>query len=115
MGFDLPTDRLTAVRGCTMSTIAERVAAGAAWLDEHEPGWRQRIDWDRLDLGNCTRCIGGQLAGVYLAFLRRHDLDSEAAHLLGFTLMGSGCDFDQLTATWRRLIDTRRATPGGGS
>jgi hypothetical protein len=98
-----------------MSSIAERVEAGAAWLNEHEPGWRQRIDWDRLDIRDCTRCIGGQLAGVYEAFLRRHNLDSEDAYLLGFTLMGSGGGFDQLTATWRRLIATGRATPGGGS
>jgi hypothetical protein len=98
-----------------MSTIAERVAAGAAWLDEHEPGWRQRIDRDKLDLGNCVRCIGGQLAGIYVAFLRRHDLTAGAAVPLGFNLPGIGEDYDELTATWRQLIATGRATPGGGS
>jgi hypothetical protein len=98
--------------GGPMSTIAERVAAGMTWLDEHEPGWRQRIDRDRLDLQNCTRCIGGQLAGVYAAFLRRHGLSFSDAFLLGFNL-GMGGDYDQLTATWRRLIATGRATSGG--
>jgi hypothetical protein len=96
-----------------MSTIAERVAAGAAWLDEREPGWIDRIDLDTLDLRDCTRCVGGQLAGEYLAFLRRHNLDSLDAQPLGFTLMGSGADFAPLTAAWRELIATRRATPDG--
>jgi hypothetical protein len=98
-----------------MSTIAERVAAGGAWLDEHEPGWRQRIDRDKLDLGNCVRCIGGQLAGVYSAFLQRHTLSHEDARLLGFNRADIGRDYDELTTTWRQLIATRRATPGGGS
>jgi hypothetical protein len=96
-----------------MSSIAERVNAGIAWLDEHEPGWRQRVDRDRLDLQNCTRCIGGQLAGVYADFLRRHSLSRVDAVRLGFNLPGIGEDFDELTAAWRELIATRRATPGG--
>ena len=45
-----------------MSTEAERVAAGAAYLNEREPGWLQRIDLDRLDLKAPCRCVLGQLA-----------------------------------------------------
>jgi hypothetical protein len=98
-----------------MSTVAERVNAGIAWLDEHEPGWRQRVDRDRLDQEDCTRCVGGQLAGWYHYFLQRHGLSDYAAIRLGFDLVYPHGDFDQLTAAWRELIDTRRATPGGAS
>ena len=44
-----------------MSTVAERVAAGAAFLDEREPGWCKRIDPDRLDMSAECRCVLGQL------------------------------------------------------
>lgn len=48
-----------------MSTITERVAAGAAFLDEHDPDWwredvERAIDLDKLDLGESDRCILGQ-------------------------------------------------------
>jgi hypothetical protein len=98
-----------------MSSIAERVAAGAAWLDEHEPGWIDRIDLDTLDLESCIRCVGGQLAGLYVEFLSRHELSSGAAIPLGFNVSGISGDYGPLTAAWRELIATRRATPGGGS
>ncbi len=48
-----------------MNTIAERVAAGAAFLDEHDPDWWKAdvpnaIDLDGLDLGDGEICILGQ-------------------------------------------------------
>lgn len=39
----------------------ERVRRGAALLDEKYPGWADRIELDRLDLGSCTTCVLGQL------------------------------------------------------
>jgi len=42
-------------------TVQARVARGAALLDEKLPGWDQRIDLDRLNLGDCFTCILGQL------------------------------------------------------
>jgi hypothetical protein len=48
-----------------MSAIAERVAAGAAILDEHDPGWwrpdvERAIDLDRLKLHLGDSCVLGQ-------------------------------------------------------
>jgi hypothetical protein len=48
-----------------MTTIAERVAAGAAFLDEHDPGWweedvERAISLDWLDLGDDETCVLGQ-------------------------------------------------------
>ncbi len=37
-----------------MATIAQRVAAGAALLDEKRPGWWRRIDLDTLDIPEPT-------------------------------------------------------------
>lgn len=48
-----------------MNSITERVAAGAAFLDNHDPGWwaadaDRPIDLDTLDLEKTDRCILGQ-------------------------------------------------------
>lgn len=55
-----------------MSTVTERVAAGAAFLDEHDPEWwradvDRAIDLDRLDLGDAGLCVLGQRCPVELA------------------------------------------------
>lgn len=47
------------------ATIIDRVAAGAAFLDEHDPDWwradvERAIDLDRLDLSQTDRCVLGQ-------------------------------------------------------
>jgi hypothetical protein len=117
-----------------VSTIAERVAAGAAWLDEHEPGWVDRIDTDRLDLSSRCRCVLGQLEMPLLAAadaddafeigVERRQLSIYTTSLLGFdrcpwglpiqTYAETEAEYDQLTAAWRELIATRRATPAGG-
>jgi hypothetical protein len=44
-----------------VSTVAERVARGAAWLDEKYPQWFTKIDLSILDLGDCTQCVLGQV------------------------------------------------------
>lgn len=44
-------------------TISARVQAGAAWLDQHVPGWVADIDLNRLDLASPCRCILGQIHG----------------------------------------------------
>lgn len=42
-------------------TVQERVARGAAWLDEQKPGWEDLIDFDTLDLSSCSLCVVGQV------------------------------------------------------
>jgi hypothetical protein len=48
-----------------MTTIAERVAKGAQFLDQHDPEWwradvDRAIDLNRLHLSSAQRCILGQ-------------------------------------------------------
>lgn len=105
-------------------SIVERVQAGAEWLDEHAPGWAQRIDLFLLSLTNTCDCILGQVFGDY------HKVVSpgvgspdvpliasgrEAARLGmfvdGWILKGSDVGYREyyaLEAEWRRLIESRR-------
>jgi hypothetical protein len=107
----------------TTTTVAERVAAGAAWLDEHEPGWVADIDLDRLLLSSPCRCVLGQLYGsYYTAPVKYYDTSD-----FGFAALAEDADqpdddaawdayeaaldseYAQLDAAWRELIATRRA------
>jgi hypothetical protein len=92
----------------TTSTIAERVAAGAAWLDANRPGWVERIDLETLDLGDPCRCIVGQL-NVQWGGLKIADDPRWHAASLGFdTWLAEGYEYSALTAAWRQLIIARR-------
>lgn len=44
-----------------MISIAERVAAGAAWLDEHYPTWWEKIEISTLNVASCHHCVLGQV------------------------------------------------------
>jgi hypothetical protein len=112
-----------------MTTIAERVAAGAAFLDEREPGWWERINLDELDLHSACRCVLGQLA-TDLGYvetgwgniLGRFELrrwrwsyefdglpDTDVA--CGFNAGGNQAqeEYAALTAEWKRVIEARRS------
>ena len=100
-----------------MSTITERVAAGAALLDEHKPGWWQHTDLGRLNIGSSCDCMFGQTFGGYLKGLT---LFHEEWHVgapdsdYGFFWYGRADDdreneIEALNAEWRRVIEQRRA------
>jgi hypothetical protein len=104
-----------------MTTIAERVAAGAAFLDEREPGWADRIDVGPLDLGSGCRCVLGQLhpdeddpslsyhdarVDLGLTPLKAEELGFDAESDFG---PGQNKEYDALTAEWTRVITERRA------
>jgi hypothetical protein len=62
-----------------IEAIAERVAAGAALLDEKIPGWRDEINIKTLDLVSFRQCILGQLFGHYRDGLEALDVSPEGA------------------------------------
>lgn len=62
----------------TMDDARARVARGAALLDAQRPGWAQRIDHGRLDLGNECHCILGQLESSYSSAIARLGLRARA-------------------------------------
>lgn len=103
-----------------MSTIADRVTAGAAFLDEHEPAWLGSLHLGDLDLDNYEQCVLGQLYGTFGSGADRFELTDEATIALGFTATGDDAahDFDWvkeemplLTAEWKRFITARREAP----
>lgn len=93
------------------STIVDRVAAGAAWLDQNRPGWADRIDLDRLHMRNACRCILGQEYGSYY----KAPITMDQAVNLGFDAQGAAQgwaeddDFAALDDAWTALIEARRA------
>jgi len=101
-----------------MSTVAERVARGAALLDEKVPGWAGRISLGELDLSSCTFCVLGQLFAVD-AFV---EPDWDSGYDLGRRVLDLEDDDDlhgfdryyvepwsELNAEWRRVITERTA------
>lgn len=111
-----------------MSTIAERVARGAAMFDEELPGWWAvgRIDLTKLRMASGCDCVVGQMwepdeddDGDYDGFTDalRHDwLDLDLASAKSFGLFAENhwddarqIEYDELTAEWRRVITERRA------
>lgn len=117
-----------------MSTIAERVAAGAAFLDEHDLDWwradvERAINVDRLNLRRGDMCVLGQrcpvpaephraeyvVYGLQLSGLDDPDALWEWGVPLGITAPleygGDRMDdaHDELAAEWKRVITGRRS------
>lgn len=102
------------------TSVAERVAAGAALLDQQLPGWEDMVFPDRLRMQSCDRCVLGQLYDGYeegVQELFGHSQEEAIAH--GFDLhAGPGASYHpadieadcaELAAAWRAEI-TRRAS-----
>jgi hypothetical protein len=114
-----------------MSTIAERVARGAEFLDEHDPDWWRAdvpnaIDLGTLDLSNGDECVLGQrcpleqkeMSTGYNVQIRKlsgagqgvlEDVLDTWADDLGFTIRAERGHWGALTAAWRELIEARRS------
>jgi hypothetical protein len=115
-----------------MSAVADRVAAGAAFLDEHDPQWwradvERAINLDELELRDGTLCVLGQRCPVEWS-KDREPFVTMAEHLsglkggytvdnwgrqFGFTVSAHPDDIDDewdaLTGAWKRVITGRRS------
>jgi hypothetical protein len=113
-----------------VNTIPERVAKGAAFLDEHDPDWwradvERAIDLVELNLSSCRRCVLGQRCPLEINDRKDPDItpyeafavelwgaDDEAltewANEHGFDGLGAS-EYDRLTHEWTRVITERRA------
>ncbi len=113
-----------------MATIAERVSAGIAWLDENVgPEWPGRIELKEFKLSDACRCVlgfvfacecnsfelylDGKKMGYYAA-KRVHDLTHADCARLGFdvpkevyAIGKSGVEFAALQAEWTRRLTER--------
>lgn len=98
-------------------TLADRVARGAAWMDEQTPDWFRQVNDDTFDVADCETCIWGQVYGGF--FWKQGDLgwDLRQAEDYGFTIVyktPEGTEVDSksgmthLTSLWGGEISKRR-------
>ena len=120
------------------ATIAERVAAGAAFLDVTDPDWwradvDRAIDLSTLDLGLAGACVLGQRCPLEIynsGLVGDTKYVAMAKHLSGFHRSGDAdrwagargfqvsyyvadgdddIEYADLTAEWKRVITERRS------
>lgn len=90
-------------------TTADRVARGAALLDQYLPGWTSEINLNELRIESGSDCVLGQLYGDYGDGRDRVGIRSTAhSESLGFTGGYTGGDWYGLNEAWRELIEDRR-------
>ena len=83
----------------------ERIEAGIALLDEKVPGWEQHIDIQRLNMGDCKRCILGQLYGDYNIGIKKLEIGLMQDSELGFEVDSYEDEsYDDLTEMWKEYI-----------
>ena len=103
----------------TQSEARERVARGAALLDEKRPGWPSHIRVNDLRMSSCSTCVIGQLEGDFDEGWRLLAEDGNSrryswlqkAQLYGFDSDGSEDAFTLLQAAWLEAIAERLNTP----
>lgn len=93
-----------------MSEAQEKVARGAAWLDEVKPGAIALMDPDTFDIANVDRCAAGQAFGVggwnrMRRLMREQRLDGCCSH--GF------CGGMEVQDAWIALIRERQGLLDG--
>ena len=93
-----------------MSTIQERVAAGAALLDKKVPGWREQVNLGTLKMNHCGRCVLGQIFGNYWGAVDDLGLSDSDEQSLGFyvaapwSAAAEDLEYLELTAEWQRVL-----------
>jgi len=75
--------------------IQQRILAGWELLDNKVPGWRDKINKDKLRMDDERNCLLGQLFGTFRKGLAALGLDigKPCAHLYGFTAQQDVADF----------------------
>ena len=81
----------------------EAVLAGAEYLDSAVPGWADKIDPEKLDVGYPRDCILGQLFGWYIDGRRALGMDREAARKFGFDVNRGALPWQTVDQRYRRL------------
>lgn len=85
--------------------VEERVARGAARLDEVRPGWHRNVNVQTLDISSGRNCALGQVFGSYGVGTVAAGVTIDSAQH-GF-LSSVDATYGELTAEWKRLIETR--------
>lgn len=89
----------------TTGKYAERIAKGAVFLDERQPGWRRRVDLDKLDLFSLDDCVLGQVYGGSRGVTKAGV--NYNPHL-AFDAVLEDDNFIELGNAWRQYIEATR-------
>lgn len=86
----------------------KRVNKGIGLLNKEYPNWKEKINWDKLDMYSPKYCILGQLYEDYILGLDTLKLfDSNKGFYedqkYGFSLSSTGETYQQLTNYWKDL------------
>ena len=93
--------------------IPTRVDNGMRVLSNHLPeDWRDRIDCDKLDVGDVKNCPLGQLFGGYFGGTRALQFDLESEIVCGFEANAASEgtreemleEYEALTKEWKRQL-----------
>lgn len=113
-------------RRITPERVRERVARGASYLDDVDPGWAHRVDPQTLSLSSGRHCVLGQLHGEFRLGLGRSylvSLSSAPRPSLSPVAYGFKCvddvpsgwqdrDYALLTEGWRAEVRARQMSDG---
>lgn len=116
--------RARRARQVTYVNAQERVARGARFLDERDPGWYQRVNPVTLELADGQSCVLGQLHGDFRLGLSRSlllNFSSAPRASLSPVSHGFKCvsgvaeavqdkDYELLNRAWRAAVRERRAS-----
>lgn len=83
--------------------VAQRVDNGVAALDAKAPGWRSKIDGERLRLSSHVQCVLGQVFGDYEAGLAVLGLTELEAFDFGFNSLYVNVEYELITEWLIRL------------
>lgn len=111
------------IQRITLENARTRVQRGAEYLDEHDPGWHQRVDTKTLELSNGAHCVLGQLHGDFRLGLGRSqmiNLSSAPRASLSPVAYGFKCvsdvpdtwqdrDYRMLNTAWSEEVARRQA------
>lgn len=98
------------------TSLASRVRAGVAFLDENKPGWHEFVIPQVLNMASGCNCVLGQVYGDF--YRAERDLFDEecgpTAVRLGFDASDQGiprvdAEFDALRRLWSYVVRTRQA------
>lgn len=95
-----------------MNTRVPSISGGLAFMDQQYPGWRNRVDPKKLDIGDACNCVIAQATGRnYNDVVAELGIRNRAAAELGVFVIddspGPGYSpetraaYRQLTAAWR--------------
>lgn len=86
-------------------TVQDRVAAGAAFLDEKRPGWFNEIDNATLDIASAKECVCGQLFGSYSTGIGTL---GASTHSVDYGFVVTDTTREELNIAWCEAITARK-------